>query len=53
LLLIVPADTFDNVKGKFPIGFLIWDTKIKEKFEKIECDVYDLKPPNPPLTGGT
>ena len=44
---IVPADSFDNVKGKFPIGFMLWDTKIKEKFEKIECDVYDLKPPNP------
>ena len=22
---IVPADTFDNVKGQFPIGFLVWD----------------------------
>ncbi len=21
---IVPADTFDNVKGKFPIGFFVW-----------------------------
>ncbi|WP_233707576.1 hypothetical protein [Helicobacter cetorum] len=24
---MVPADTFDNVKGAFPIGFLVWDTK--------------------------
>ncbi|GAA7355190.1 hypothetical protein [Helicobacter pylori] len=23
---MVPADTFDNVKGQFPIGFLVWDT---------------------------
>ncbi len=23
---MVPADTFDNVKGQFPIGFLAWDT---------------------------
>ncbi|WP_033788019.1 hypothetical protein [Helicobacter pylori] len=23
---MVPADSFDNVKGKFPIGFLVWDT---------------------------
>ncbi|GHQ91075.1 hypothetical protein VN1239_14240 [Helicobacter pylori] len=23
---IVPADSFDNVKGQFPIGFLVWDT---------------------------
>lgn len=22
-----PADTFDNVSGEFPIGFLIWDLK--------------------------
>ena len=24
---IVPADTFDNVKGKFPIGFFVWRLK--------------------------
>ncbi|GAA9225788.1 hypothetical protein HpHA211_14360 [Helicobacter pylori] len=23
---MVPADSFDNVKGQFPIGFLVWDT---------------------------
>ncbi|WPC23617.1 hypothetical protein N4239_11800 [Brachyspira hyodysenteriae] len=28
---IIPADTFDNVKGQFPIGFLIWDTSISKK----------------------
>ena len=37
----MPANTFDNVKGLFPIGFKIWDTTIKDKFDKIESDVYD------------
>ncbi len=23
---MVPANSFDNVKGQFPIGFLVWDT---------------------------
>ena len=27
---ICPAYTFDNVKGNFPIGFLIWDLSQKE-----------------------
>lgn len=40
-LFVVPADTFDNVKGQFPIGFFIWDTAIKEHFEQIEADVWD------------
>lgn len=40
---IVPAWTFDNVKGKFPIGFKIWDTKIKEEFEKIQAHIFDEK----------
>ena len=31
---IVPAYTFDNVNGQFPIGFLIWDTGIKEKINE-------------------
>jgi hypothetical protein len=38
---VVPADTFDNVKGGFPIGFTIWDLEIKEKISNIECDVID------------
>jgi len=37
---ITPADTFDNVKGKFPIGFLFWDLHSKNNIEKIECDVF-------------
>jgi hypothetical protein len=40
-IFVVPAETFDNVKGKFPIGFHIWDTSKKEKFEKISADVFD------------
>ena len=39
-LFLVPANTFDNVKGKFPIGFMIWDTKIETSFKKINADVY-------------
>lgn len=42
-LFIVPANTFDNVKGKFPIGFFVWDTKIKEEFKQVEADVFDAK----------
>ena len=40
-LFIVPANTFDNVKGRFPIGFFIWNTKIKSLFEYIYADVYN------------
>ncbi len=39
---VVPADTFDNVKGQFPIGFFIWDLKEDNQIHKIESDVYDL-----------
>ncbi len=42
-LFIVPADTFDNVKGQFPIGFFVWRTDIIEDFTNIKCDVYDEK----------
>ena len=40
---IVPGDTFDNVKGKFPIGFTIWNTSIKSKISTIATDIYDKK----------
>lgn len=42
-IFLVPADTFDNVKGKFPIGFKIWDTSKKEIFKEIEADIFDSK----------
>ena len=38
---VVPAETFDNVKGKFPIGFTVWNTSIKSKIETIETEIYD------------
>ena len=34
-LFLVPADTFDNVTGSFPIGFFIWDTESEENFNEI------------------
>jgi predicted RNA methylase len=37
---VVPANTFDNVKGSFPIGFKVWNCNKKEKFEKIKTDVF-------------
>lgn len=38
---LVPANTFDNVRGDFPIGFQIWYTNNKDSFNQIESDVYD------------
>lgn len=40
-MFVVPADTFDNVKGKFPIGFMIWDSKIDESFKEVKADFFD------------
>ncbi len=37
---VVPASTFDNVNGEFPIGFFIWDLNEKEKITKCIADVY-------------
>ena len=42
-LFVVPAHTFDDVKGKFPIGFMIWKTNIEQPFTEIQADVYDKK----------
>ena len=39
-MFVVPGNTFDNVDGKFPIGFKIWDCSIGEKFSSIEADIY-------------
>lgn len=39
----MPANTFDNVKGQFPIGFFIWDSQTKETFDSIKAKVYDYK----------
>jgi hypothetical protein len=40
-MFIVPADTFDNVTGKFPIAFKIWATQDKAKFNYFESDVFN------------
>ncbi len=42
-LFIVPAYTFDNVKGKFPIGFFIWNCNVANRFSKITADVYNAE----------
>ena len=38
---LVPADTFDNVKGQFPIGFFIWHLDKPEHFKETYSDIYD------------
>ncbi len=43
---IIPADSFDNVKGKFPIGFSIWNLKKQETLKSITCDVYNQSQKN-------
>jgi hypothetical protein len=40
---IAPAYTFDNVKGKFPIGFKIWNTLKSQNLDKIDIDIYNVK----------
>lgn len=42
-LFVVPADSFDNVKGKFPIRFFIWNNDVKEDFTEIKSDIYNSK----------
>lgn len=38
---VVPANTFDNVQGEFPIGFFIWNLNNEEEFKSADADVYD------------
>ncbi len=40
-IFLVPADTFDNVKGKFPIAFYIWNTELQVEFRSITADIYN------------
>jgi hypothetical protein len=40
-IFLVPADSFDNVNGSFPIGFMIWNTSQNELFESVIADVYN------------
>ena len=38
---LVPASTFDNVSGKFPIGFFIWNTNDKVDLNEFLAQVFD------------
>ncbi len=40
-IFLIPANTFDNVNGDFPIGFHIWQTSAQDAFTHILADVYD------------
>lgn len=40
-MFVVPANTFDNVKGQFPIGFMVWNCAEKKEFVSKQSDVYD------------
>ena len=42
-IFIVSAATFDNVKGQFPIAFMIWNTGKKEKFKNCDTDIYNVQ----------
>ena len=37
---ICNSNTFDNVKGNFPIGFLVWDLKTQAKIQQISTDIF-------------
>ena len=37
---VCQADSFDNVNGKFPVGFLFWDLTNKKEILKIKTDVF-------------
>ena len=38
---VCKASTFDNVKGKFPIGFLIWKLDAKGNIDTLDVDVFE------------
>jgi len=37
---LVPANTFDNVVGAFPIGFFVWNTQQKNDITEKHSDLY-------------
>ena len=43
---VVPAYTFDNVKGSFPIAFAVWDLEKREKLTRTVFDVYEKESTN-------
>ena len=38
---VVPANTFDNVKGDFPISFIIWESEHNTPIHSVKLDVYN------------
>ena len=42
-IFLVPAKTFDNVSGSFPISFQVWNTSEEVLFSQIKAEVYDAK----------
>mgnify|MGYP001777390819 CR=1 FL=1 len=40
-IFLVPADTFDNVNGQFPIGFFIWHLDLSAPFTHTIANVFD------------
>ena len=38
---VVHSKAFEGLKGDFPIGFLVWDTKLKAPIEKVVVDALD------------
>ncbi len=38
---VVPAQTFDNVRGSFPVGFTIWNTNTKSKISIVKTEIYN------------
>ncbi len=42
-LFLCPSMSFDNVKGEFPIGFFIWDSKRLGAMDVMDAQVYDAE----------
>jgi hypothetical protein len=40
-MFVVPANSFDNVSGQFPIGFFIWNTAESASFQRCTASVYN------------
>ncbi|MGP1363583.1 MAG: hypothetical protein ACTTKZ_07860 [Bacteroides sp.] len=40
---LVPAHTFDNVVGNFPIGFFIWNLKQKRSHNTFRITIYNIE----------
>jgi len=38
---VVRADSFDNVKGCFPIAFTVWNLNFKASYSRVSCDVVE------------